>query len=81
MPTVLILFGIRFFFYSREHLPIHVHIETGDGTAKFEVETEVRLIENKGVKTKDIRLSESILEENRENFVNEWNNFFGTSNL
>lgn len=81
MPTVLIIFGIRFFFYSREHLPIHVHIETGDGTAKFEVETEVRLIENKGVKTKDIRLSESILEENRENFVNEWNNFFGTSNL
>lgn len=81
MPTVLIIFGIRFFFYSREHLPIHVHIETGDGTAKFEVETEVRLVENKGVKTKDIRLSESILEENRENFVNEWNNFFGSSNL
>ncbi|MFI3303674.1 MAG: DUF4160 domain-containing protein [Rikenellaceae bacterium] len=38
MPTLLILFGIRFFFYSREHLPIHVHIETSDGMAKFEIE-------------------------------------------
>lgn len=50
MPTILILFGIRFFFYSREHEPAHVHIETGDGRAKFEVDPEVRLVENKGVK-------------------------------
>lgn len=76
MPTLLIIFGIRFYFYSREHLPIHVHIETGDGKAKFEIEEQVKLIENKGVKTKDIRLAEAILEENRENFVNEWNKFF-----
>lgn len=79
MPTLLIIFGIRFYFYSREHLPIHVHIETGDGKAKFEIETEVKLVENNGVKTKDVRLAEAILEENRENFVNEWNNFFRES--
>lgn len=78
MPTILIIFGIRFYFYSREHEPIHVHIETGDGKAKFEIEAEVCLIENKGIKMKDIRLAESILEENRENFVNEWNKFFNT---
>lgn len=76
MPTLLIIFGIRFYFYSREHLPIHVHIETGEGKAKFEIETEVKLVENNGVKTKDVKLAEAILEENRENFVNEWNNFF-----
>lgn len=37
MPTILILFGIRFYFYSREHGAMHVHIETGDGWAKFEL--------------------------------------------
>lgn len=79
MPTLLIIFGIRFYFYSREHLPIHVHIETGDGKAKFEIEADVKLVENKGVKIKDIKLAEAILEENRENFVNEWNNFFRES--
>ncbi len=79
MPTLLIIFGIRFYFYSREHLPIHVHIETGDGKAKFEIEADVKLVENKGVKIKDIKLAEAILEENRENFVNEWNNFFKES--
>ena len=24
MPTILIIFGLRFFFYANEHLPIHV---------------------------------------------------------
>ncbi|MBE6243946.1 MAG: DUF4160 domain-containing protein [Bacteroidales bacterium] len=27
MPTILFLFGLRFFFYSEEHLPVHVHVE------------------------------------------------------
>ncbi len=76
MPTLLTLFGIRFFFYSREHLPIHVHIETSDGMAKFEIEDEVKLKENRSVKPKDIKLAESILEENRENFIREWRRYF-----
>ena len=77
MPTLLILFGLRFYFYSREHKPIHVHVESADGVAKFILESEVKLIENQGLKTKDIRLAESILEENRENFINEWEQYFG----
>ncbi len=72
MPTILVLFGIRFFFYSREHEPMHVHIENGDGKAKFEIEPHVRLVENKGMKNKDLKLAESIIEENREFIVNEW---------
>ncbi|WP_363323604.1 DUF4160 domain-containing protein [uncultured Duncaniella sp.] len=27
MPTVLYIFGIRFFFYPNDHEPIHVHIQ------------------------------------------------------
>lgn len=77
MPTLLILFGLRFYFYTRDHEPIHVHVESSDGEAKFEIENEVKLIYNKGLKLKDIRLAESILEENRENFINEWKKVFG----
>ena len=34
MPTILFFFGLRFFFYSDEHLPMHVHVKNGDGKAK-----------------------------------------------
>jgi hypothetical protein len=77
MPTLLRLFGLRFFFWSREHKPIHVHVESSDGIAKFEIETKVRLVENHGLQPKDIKLAESILEENRELLIMEWNNYHG----
>jgi hypothetical protein len=38
MPTILQKNGYRFFFYSNDHLPIHIHIEKDDKTAKFEIE-------------------------------------------
>ncbi len=37
MPTVLEAFGLRFFFYSDEHTPIHVHVVKGDESAKIEL--------------------------------------------
>jgi hypothetical protein len=74
MPTILNLFGLRFFFYTGDHEPIHIHVANADGEAKFEIKNEITLIYNKGLKPKDIRLAESILEENKENFINEWKN-------
>ena len=76
MPTLLILFGLRFYFYSKDHEPIHIHVESGDGEAKFEIETEIKLVYNRGLKRKDLRLAESILEENRENFISQWKQRF-----
>src|SRR5580658_4113982 len=61
MPTLFIVFGLRFFFYSNEHLHIHVHVKNADGEAKFEVE-DVKLIDNKELKNKDIALAISIIE-------------------
>lgn len=75
MPTLMILFGLRFYFFSQEHLPIHVHVENADGRAKFEVDP-VRLIENKGIKNKDLRLAESIIEENKQVFIDRWKEYF-----
>lgn len=30
MPTILLALGLRFYFYSEEHMPIHVHVENAD---------------------------------------------------
>lgn len=75
MPELFRLFGIKFFFFSNEHLPIHVHIKNADGDAKFEIRP-VKLIENSGVKNKDIKLAESIIEENEELIVKRWEEYF-----
>ena len=77
MPTLFIIFGLRFFFYSNEHLPIHIHVKNADGEAKFEVEY-VKLVSNKGLKNKDIALAISIIEENREIIIAKWKEYHGS---
>ncbi len=75
MPELFRLFGIRFFFFSNEHLPIHVHIENGDGDAKFQIKP-IKLLSNNGMKNKDLKLAESIIEENEELIEKRWHEYF-----
>ncbi|MBC6425319.1 MAG: DUF4160 domain-containing protein [Ekhidna sp.] len=75
MPTILRVFGLRFFFHSNDHLPIHVHVQNADGEAKFNVE-HVECVENKGLKSKDVKLAESLIQENKDILIEAWNNFF-----
>jgi len=56
---------MRFFFYSNEYEPIHVHVRNVDGEAKFSVKA-LRYIDNKGLKNKDLRLAKVLIEENKE---------------
>lgn len=77
MPTVLILFGLKFKIYTAEHLPPHCHVTSQDGQAKFEIKDEVILIENRGMKPKDISLARSILEENLEIIQEAWKKYHG----
>jgi len=77
MPTIFAALGIYFRFYTREHEPIHVHIRTADGKAKFDICPEIILVKNNGVKPKDLKHAEAIIEENREFFVKKWEEIFG----
>ena len=72
------MFGMRFFFYSREHEPIHVHVKGADGKAKFDILPEgIVLVKNEGLKPKDIKAAEMVLEENKELAIEKWNEYFG----
>jgi hypothetical protein len=77
MPTIFYALGIYFRFYTREHEPIHVHIRTSDGKAKYVIDPETKLVKNDGVKPKDLKHAEAIIEENREMFMEEWKKTFG----
>lgn len=71
-PEVLRLFGLKFYIYTRDHQPPHVHVVSQDGMAKFAISEEIELIDNAGMKSKDLKLAESIIEDNRENILKEW---------
>ena len=75
MPTVLFLFGLRFFFYSEEHLPIHIHVKNGDGRAKINVVT-AEVVENSGIKPKDLKKAVDAVILYREDFIQAWKEYF-----
>jgi len=74
MPTIFHALGLRFHFFSHDHEPVHV--QNSDGKAKYEIENEIKLIYNTGIKNKDLKIAESIIEENRDVFINEWKKVF-----
>lgn len=76
MPEIFRFFGIRFFYFSNDHLPIHVHVKNQDGTAKFEIKP-VRLLESKGIKSKELSIAEDIIKENEDLIEAHWKNYFG----
>ena len=73
MPTIFILFGFRFMFYANDHEPIHVHVIKGDVSAKFTL-FPVTLM-----KSSELKLVESVIEENQEVIAEHWNKFFNKS--
>ena len=76
MPTLFTVFGFRFLFYSNDHEPIHVHVIKGNTEARFQVQQEVKLLDNKGLKPAELKLAESLVEENKEMIVERWKVFF-----
>jgi hypothetical protein len=76
LPTVFTQDGYRFFFYSNDHTPIHVHVQYRGGEAVFEVEGEVVLRESVGLKTKELSKAEDLASENRELIIQKWHEHF-----
>ena len=77
MPELFRMFGMRFFFFSLEHLPIHIHVRNADGEAKFDVVPEVKLIQSKGMKPRDLVLAEALVTERKEEIIAEWKKIHG----
>ena len=72
---ILNIFGLRFYFYSDEHKPVHVHIENSDGRAKINLVPTIELVENRNIKPKDIKKAMTVINLYKEEFVEAWNEF------
>ena len=72
MPSIFEQDGYRFFFYSNEHRPIHVHVRRGGGEAVFNVEEGVELRESQGLKVKELARAEELAQQQRELIIQKW---------
>ena len=76
MPTIFTEDGFRFFFYSNEHRPLHVHVSHGDGEAVFEIGDNAELRESHGMSVQNLAKAERIAKIKLELIKEKWNVFF-----
>ncbi len=72
MPEVFRFFGFSFFFFSKEHEPIHIHVEGNNGYAVFDLIGEDFVLREKhNIKAGDLKKIQAVIAENKD--------FMGTS--
>ena len=76
MPRIFEKDGYRFFFYSNEHRPIHVHVRYAGGEAVFDMEQRVELRESQGLKVRELAKAEELASEHRDLIIGKWNEHF-----
>jgi len=76
MPTIVRIGPYRFFFFGNEGSePPHVHVQRDRNLAKFWL-TPVSLASSAGFAGHELREIAVLVEENRERFLEAWNEFF-----
>lgn len=77
MPIIIVIDGFRFYFFSNENNePPHIHVKKAGSVAKFWLLPEVKLCEVYGYKTQELKKAWQIVEENKELFIDKWNEYF-----
>ncbi len=77
MPEIFRFYGFSFFFYSKEHEPLHVHVEGNGGMAKFTWNgTEFELSEKVGIKANDYKKIKKVIDENADIIIKRWKEHF-----
>lgn len=85
MPKIYEYLGLIFFFYSNEHLPIHVHVSFGGYENKIELKYEngklkkLKALEvkgRKGLPPKEIKNAIKFVEIYHREIINKWTLFF-----
>ncbi len=76
MPTVLLLYGWRFYFYSNEgNEPIHIHADKGEKKCKYWLDSKTFSVEEgftRKMSPRDKRQVIKIIFENFEFIESEW---------
>lgn len=77
MPTLLQIDGFKFFFYSNEHEPKHIHVVKGEAFAK--VNLQDLCVEFSSFKSKDLAFVLDVIKSHRAEFERKWDEYFSQS--
>jgi hypothetical protein len=77
MPKVFEKDGYKFFFYSNEHRPVHIHVRHGGGEAVFDVEENVELRESQDMKVSELSRAQQLAAESRQLILERWHEHLG----
>lgn len=79
MPEVFRFFGFSFFFYSKEHEPVHVHVEGNGGMAKYVWNgSEFTLLVKEKIKANDLKKIKAVIDENADLIIKRWEEHFSS---
>ncbi|HZE15807.1 MAG TPA: DUF4160 domain-containing protein [Mycobacterium sp.] len=76
-PTVFREGPFRFFFFSREEVRIHIHVQSADGEAKFWIEPEIELARNYRLGEQDLSRALELVIEHEQEIRDAWQRHFG----
>jgi hypothetical protein len=75
MPTILKIYGVRFYFYSNEEDRMHVHVQVQSAKAKIWLDT-FEVAENKGFKKHEIAKIVKLVRKYENEIKESWNEHF-----
>ena len=75
-PTVFREGGFRFYFFSREELRMHVHVQGQNGEAKFWLEPTVELAQHVGLSLREINEALRLVQEHEDEICSAWHKHF-----
>ena len=76
MPTILYLYGYRFFFYTNENNePMHIHVQKAEMECKYWLDSEnfeIKEVFSYNMKVKDKRMVKKIIFEHFDYIAEQW---------
>ena len=79
MPTLLLIQGFRFFFYSNEGVePAHVHVTKGAANGKIWLEPTIAIAYLHNFTNSEVRSIQAIIAQHADDFKNMWYEFFSS---
>jgi len=80
MPTVLRLHGLRFVIWPNDHEPPHVHVFSGDGSAKIAISADGEcLLRVDGLSRRQVARALAEVLAHQTHLLNEWERIHGSA--
>jgi hypothetical protein len=76
-PTILRVRGYRFYFFSREELRPHVHVQHATGEAKMWLDPTIELAHNYGLSPSRLAAALRLVQEHADEIRAAWKAHFG----